>query len=129
LALPARRALEMIAAGAGISEILNELCAAIDVYVSAVSQVLLMDSAGHQLLPLAGPNFPSTLTAALAPWPVGPDSGCCGTAAATGKRVNHLRHVHRPALAARRGRGGSEKARSRSRVAGRLVGTFDFKLW
>ncbi len=87
LGVAGKRALEMIAAGAGISEILNELCAAIDVYVSAVSQVLLMDSAGHQLLPLAGPNFPPTLTAALAPWPVGPDCGCCGTAAATGKRV------------------------------------------
>ena len=87
LGVAGKRALEMIAAGAGISEILNELSAAIDVYVSAVSQVLLMDSAGHQLLPLAGPNFPSALTAALAPWPVGSDRGCCGTAAATGKRV------------------------------------------
>jgi GAF domain-containing protein len=46
-----------------------------------------MDRAGHQLLPLAGPNFPSAVTAALAPWPVGPNRGCCGTAAFTGERV------------------------------------------
>ena len=77
----------MIADGASLSEILNELCSVIDVYASATSQVLLMDRAGHQLLPLAGPNFPPTVTAALAPWPIGPNRGCCGTAAFTGERV------------------------------------------
>jgi formate hydrogenlyase transcriptional activator len=82
-----KRALEMIADGARISEILNELCSVIDVYASATSQVLLMDRADHQLLPLAGPNFPPAVTAALAPWPVGPNRGCCGTAAFTGERV------------------------------------------
>src|SRR5258708_14842150 len=46
-----------------------------------------MDRANHQLLPLAGPNFPPAVTAALAPWPVGPNRGCCGTAAFTGDRV------------------------------------------
>jgi hypothetical protein len=33
----------MITDGASLSEILNELCAVIDVYASATSQVLLMD--------------------------------------------------------------------------------------
>jgi formate hydrogenlyase transcriptional activator len=87
LGVAGKRALEMIADGASLSEILNELCCVIDVYASATSQVLLMDRAGHQLLPLAGPNFPPTVTAALAPWPVGPNRGCCGTAAFTGERV------------------------------------------
>jgi formate hydrogenlyase transcriptional activator len=87
LGVAGKRAIEMIADGASLSEVLNDLCSVIDVYASATSQVLLMDPAGHQLLPLAGPNFPPALTAALAPWPVGPNRGCCGTAAFTGKRV------------------------------------------
>ena len=87
LGVAGKRALEMIADGARLSEILNELCSVIDVYASTTSQVLLMDRAGHHLLPLAGPNFPPTVTAALAPWPVGPNRGCCGTAAFTGERV------------------------------------------
>ncbi|HKB89122.1 MAG TPA: sigma 54-interacting transcriptional regulator, partial [Opitutaceae bacterium] len=87
LRVAGKRALEMIADGASLSQVLNELCSAIDVYASATSQVLLMDRAGHQLLPLAGPNFPPAVTDALAPWPVGPNRGCCGTAAFTGKRV------------------------------------------
>src|SRR6266853_1832674 len=87
LGIAGKRTLEMIADGASLSEILNELCAVIDVYASATSQVLLMDRANHQLLPLAGPNFPPAVTAALAPWPVGPNRGCCGTAAFTGERV------------------------------------------
>jgi formate hydrogenlyase transcriptional activator len=82
-----KRALEMIVDGASLSEVLNELCSAIDVCASTMSQVLLMDRVGHQLLPLAGPNFPPAVTAALAPWPVGPNRGCCGTAAFTGERV------------------------------------------
>src|SRR5216684_1506609 len=87
LGIAGKRTLEMIADGASLSEILNELCAVIDVYASAISQVLLMDRANHQLLPLAGPNFPPAVTAALAPWPVGPNTGCCGTAAFTGEQV------------------------------------------
>src|SRR5579862_2950695 len=82
-----KRTLEMLADGASLSEILNELCSVIDAYASATSQVLLMDPTGHQLLPLAGPNFPPAVTAAFAPWPVGPNRGCCGTAAFLGKRV------------------------------------------
>src|ERR1700758_3403190 len=71
LGVAGKRALEMIADGASLSEILIELCSVVDVYASATSQVLLMDRAGHQLLPLAGPNFPPAVIAALAPWPVG----------------------------------------------------------
>jgi formate hydrogenlyase transcriptional activator len=87
LGVAGRRALEMIADGASLSEVLNELCSVIDVYASATSQVLLMDRAAYRLLPLAGPHFPAAVTAALAPWPVGPNAGCCGTAAFTGERV------------------------------------------
>jgi PAS domain S-box-containing protein len=87
LGVAGRRALEMIADGASLSEVLSELCSVIDVYTSATSQVLLIDRAAQRLLPLAGPHFPAAVTAALAPWPVGPNAGCCGTAAFTGERV------------------------------------------
>src|SRR5436190_834614 len=43
LGLAGQRALEMIADGASLSEILNELCSVVDIHASATSQVLLMD--------------------------------------------------------------------------------------
>ena len=70
-----KRALEMIADGASLSGILNDLCAAIDVHTAAASLVFLMDRGGHQLLPLAGPHLPPAVTAAFTPWPVGPNMG------------------------------------------------------
>src|SRR5262249_16354492 len=82
-----KRALEMIADGASLSETLNDLCAAIDVHTSATSLVFLMDRGGHQLLPIAGPHLPPAVTAAFTPWPIGPNMGSCGTAAFTRERV------------------------------------------
>jgi PAS domain S-box-containing protein len=87
LGVAEKRALEMIADGASLSEILNDLCTAIDVHTSATSLVFLMDRGGHQLLPIAGPHLPSAVTAAFTPWPIGPNMGSCGTAAFTKQRV------------------------------------------
>src|SRR2546427_11558723 len=53
LGIAGKRTLEMIADGASLSEILNELCAVIDVYASATSQVLLMDRANHNTVHLS----------------------------------------------------------------------------
>src|SRR5882724_818808 len=82
-----KRALEMIADGARLSEVLKQLCAAIDEHALAISLVMLMDRGGDQLLPFAGPHLPPEVTAAFTPWPIGPDMGSCGTAAFTRKRV------------------------------------------
>ena len=82
-----KRALEMIADGASLSEVLNDLCAAIDVHTSATSLVFLMDRGGQQLLPIASPHLPPAVTAAFTPWPIGPNMGSCGTAAFTKERV------------------------------------------
>src|SRR3984957_9348815 len=82
-----KRTLELIADGASLSEVLNDLCAAIDVHTSATSLVFLMDRGGRQLLPIAGPHLPPAVTAAFTPWPIGPNMGSCGTAAFTRKRV------------------------------------------
>jgi PAS domain S-box-containing protein len=128
LGVAGKRALEMIADGASLSEILNELCCVIDVYASATSQVLLMDRAGHQLLPLAGPNFtdsdcrPGTLAGRT-------QQGLLRHCSVYRRAGHHFRYVHRPALASGRSRGGGAKARSGSRATCRLVGTSDFELW
>jgi len=54
-----KRTLEMIANGASLSEVLNDLCAAIDAHApAATTMVCLMDLDGKQLFPRAGPHVP-----------------------------------------------------------------------
>jgi len=83
-----KRTQEMMANGAGLPEVLNDLCASIDAHAPPVtSMVCLMDPEGKQLLPGAGPRIPAAFTAAITPWPIGPNRGSCGTAAFTKQRV------------------------------------------
>ena len=82
-----KRTLEMIADGASLSDVLNDLCAAIDDHASATSFVCLLDSGGNQLLPIASPNVPPAFAAAITPWPIGPNRGSCGTAVFLKERV------------------------------------------
>jgi PAS domain S-box-containing protein len=83
-----KRTLEMMANGASLSEVLNDLCASIDAHAPPVaSMVCLMDQDGKQLSPGAGPHISAALTAAITPWPIGPNRGSCGTAAFTKQRV------------------------------------------
>src|SRR5437879_11675267 len=82
-----KRTLEMIANGADLSDVLNELCGAIDTHSSGTSFVCLMDQAGNQLLPIAGPHVPSAYVRAITPWRIGPNRGSGGTAAFTKQRV------------------------------------------
>jgi formate hydrogenlyase transcriptional activator len=82
-----KRTLEMIADGASLSDVLNDLCAAIDHYTSATSFVCLLDGGSNQLLPIASPNVPPAFAAAITPWPIGPNRGSCGTAVFLKKRV------------------------------------------
>jgi len=83
-----KRTLEMMANGASLSEVLNDLCASIDAHAPPVaSMVCLMDPDGKELVPGAGPHIPAALRAAITPWPIGPNRGSCGTAAFTKQRV------------------------------------------
>src|SRR5258708_4798927 len=83
-----KRTLEMMANGASLSEVLDDLCAVIDAHAPpASSMVCLMDTDGKQLLPGAGPGVPAAFRAAISPWPIGPNRGSCGTAAFTKQRV------------------------------------------
>lgn len=79
--------LEMIANGAHLSDVLDDLCSAIDKHASAVSFVCLMDPECKQLWPIAGPRVPPAFASAITPWPIGPNRGSCGAAAFTGDRV------------------------------------------
>ena len=76
------RALQMITDGASLTEILNQLCAAIDCQVSpSRTVILLLDPGGKWLWPCAGPKISPEWLRAIAPLPVVPDVGLCGTAA------------------------------------------------
>ncbi len=80
--------LEMIANGAGLSEVLNELCAAIDSHApGATSFVCLMDSDGKHLGPSPALAYQPHLQRPSHLFPIGPDRGSCGTAAFTKRRV------------------------------------------
>ena len=81
-----KQTLEMMANGASLSEVLNDLCASIDAHAPPVtSMVCLMD--GEWLSPCAGPHVPATFKAAITPWRIGPDRASCGAAAFTKQRV------------------------------------------
>src|SRR5436309_14477048 len=82
-----KRTLELIANGADLSDVLNELCAAIDTHPSGTSFVCLMDQARNQLLPTAGPHLPSAFARPITPSPIAPNRGSCGTAPFTKQRV------------------------------------------
>jgi PAS domain S-box-containing protein len=81
-----KRTLELMANGASLSEVLNDLCTAIDAHAPPVtSMVCLMN--GEWLVPCAGPHVPDTFKAAITPWRIGPDRASCGAAAFTKQRV------------------------------------------
>ena len=83
-----RRALEMIADGASLTDILNQLCSSIDVQVSpSVTTVLLTDPDGKRLWPTAGPRVPREWISTISPVPIAVEAGLCGTAACVKKRV------------------------------------------
>jgi formate hydrogenlyase transcriptional activator len=81
-----KRTLEMMANGASLPEVLNDLCVAIDAHAPPVaSMVCLMN--GEWLSPCAGPHVPAEFKAAITPWRIGPDRAACGAAAFTKQRV------------------------------------------
>jgi PAS domain S-box-containing protein len=83
-----KRSLEMIASGANLTAILEDLCSAIDAQSPGViSSVLLTDAEGKRLWPAAGPKAPSGWTQAIAGGAIGPRAGSCGTAAFRKTRV------------------------------------------
>ena len=82
------RTLEMIADGASLRHVLDQLCGAIDARVApSVTTILLMDAEGKCLWPGGGTQAPQEWMAAVIPVPVALDAGLCGTAAFLKERV------------------------------------------
>jgi PAS domain S-box-containing protein len=83
-----KRTLEMIADGASLKEILDDLCQSIDVVASPViSTVLLMDADGERLWHTAGTRVPRPWLPVVSPLRISPHAGCCGAAAFLKERV------------------------------------------
>jgi PAS domain S-box-containing protein len=77
-----KRTLEMIADGASLTDILDNLCRTIDAQApNTITTVLLMDPDGKRLWPAAGPRVPGGWNQAITPLEIGPCVGSCGTAA------------------------------------------------
>src|SRR5262244_1994673 len=82
LLLAERRALEMIAEGASLTDVLEGLCAAIDAQSPEImSTIMLTDADEKRLWPIAGRRVPKAWLQAIAPLDIGPDIGSCSTAA------------------------------------------------
>ena len=83
-----RRTLEMIAGGASLTEILEDLCDTIDDQdPEIISSILLMDPNGEQLWPAAGRRVPEGWRQTITPLPIGPSMGSCSAAAFLKKPV------------------------------------------
>src|ERR1700730_12041068 len=78
----------MITQGAGLTDILNHVCASIDRLIfPSITTILLMDPDGLRLRPIAGPKVPKEWTRAISSVLVDPHAGLCNTAAALKTRV------------------------------------------
>ena len=83
-----KRTLELIASGARLADILENLCSTINAQApNGISTVLLMDLDGKRLWPGAGPAVPDGWIQAISPVTIGPCAGSCGTAAFLKMRV------------------------------------------
>jgi len=77
-----------LAGGASLADILTSLCAAIDAQnPDMTSMVMLMDPDGQRMWPVGGPRVRADFAQAFTPFMIGPNMGCCGTAAFRKERV------------------------------------------
>src|SRR5260370_534832 len=80
--------LRMITQGAGLTDIVNHVCASIDRLIfPSITTILLMDPDGLRLRPIAGPKVPEEWTRAISSVLVDPDAGLCNPDAALKTRV------------------------------------------
>jgi formate hydrogenlyase transcriptional activator len=83
-----KRTLEMIADGASLRDVLDQLCSSIDARVApSITTVMLMEADGKRLLQGGGPRVPQEWISAIIPIPVALEAGLCGTAAFLKERV------------------------------------------
>jgi formate hydrogenlyase transcriptional activator len=83
-----KRTLELIANGARLADILDNVCNTIDAQAdNIISAVMLMDTDGKRLWPAAGPRLPQGWIEAITPLKTGTGIGSCGSAAFLKRRV------------------------------------------
>jgi formate hydrogenlyase transcriptional activator len=83
-----KRTLEMVADGASLREVLDQLCNSIEVQVApSVTTVLVMDADGKQLWQGGGQRVPQEWISTIIPVHVAFEAGLCGTAAFLKTRV------------------------------------------
>src|SRR5260370_24050232 len=83
-----KRTLEMVADGASLTDVLNHLCASIDVQVApSVTTAFVMEPDGKHLVLTGGPRVPGQWKSAVSPRPVTHECGLCGKAAFSKRRV------------------------------------------
>lgn len=83
-----RRSLQLIAGGASLDDVLQDLCDTIDAQdPEIISAIFLMERNGEQVRPAAGRRLPEEWAHTITPLPVGPQIGACGTAAFLKKPV------------------------------------------
>ena len=76
-----RRALELLAAGAPLSEVLEVIVRAIeDVSIGTIASILLLDETGTKVRHGAAPGLPPAYNLAVDGQAIGPRAGSCGTA-------------------------------------------------
>jgi len=82
------QALRLIAGGAPLIEVLNNLCDTVDAYSpDLMTTVMLLDPDGKRLRPVAGRRVPQGWIDAISPLKIGPRAGSCGAAAFLKRRV------------------------------------------
>jgi len=84
-----RHALEMLASGVPVAEILSALVDVIeDLEPDTIASILLLDETGTRLRHGAAPRLPEAYNRAIDGAPIGPKAGSCGTAAFRGEPVH-----------------------------------------
>jgi PAS domain S-box-containing protein len=83
-----RRVLEMIATGAPLASVLDELCRAIDEQANFMSALFLLDDGGKHLTYIAGPHLPDPWRQLVSTAPLAVTAaGACGTAVTRREQV------------------------------------------
>ena len=83
-----RRALEMLADGKPLADILSVIVRAIEqASVDTIASILLLDETGTRVKHGAAPGLPDAYNAAVDGQPIGPRAGSCGTAMYRGEPV------------------------------------------
>jgi PAS domain S-box-containing protein len=75
--------LELMVKGAPLTQVLEALCDVVDQQATERRNacILLTQEDGVNLRPVAGRHLPVEWLSSVDPWPIGPESGSCGTAA------------------------------------------------